>query len=56
MLLGLKTIDNIALDIGNGSIHVVGIVNLVGITIDLRLNFDQHVANFVSRGLFAEFF
>ena len=44
MLLGLKTDDNIVLDIGNVSIDVVGSVRSLGITIDSKLKFDQHVA------------
>ena len=44
MLLGLKTDDSIVLDIGNVSIDVVSIVKLLGITIDSKLKFDQHVA------------
>ena len=44
MLLGLKTDDSIVLDIGNVSIDVVSSVKLLGITIDSKLKFDQHVA------------
>ena len=44
MLLGLKTDDSIALDIGNVSIDVISSVKLWGITIDSKLKFDQHVA------------
>ena len=44
MLLGLKTDDNIVLDIGKVSIDVVSSVKLLGITIDSKLKFDQHVA------------
>ncbi len=44
MLLGLKTNDNIVLDIGNVSIDVVNSVKSSGITIHSRLKFDQHVA------------
>ncbi len=44
MLLSLKTNDSIVLDIGNVSIDVVNSVKLLGITIDSRLKFDQHVA------------
>ena len=45
MLLGLRTDDNIALDIGNVSIDVVSSVKLLGITIDSKVKFAQHVAN-----------
>ena len=40
MLLGLKTDDNIVLDIGKVSIDVVSSVKLLGITIDSKLKFD----------------
>ena len=43
MQLSLKTDDNIVLDIGNVSIDVVRSVKLLGITIDSRLKFDQHL-------------
>ena len=44
MLLGLKTNDDIVLDIGNVSIDFVSSVKLLGITIDSKIKFDQHVA------------
>ena len=44
MLLGLEIDDSIVLDIGNVSIDVVSSVKLLGITIDSKLKFDQHVA------------
>ena len=44
MLLGLKTDDIIVPDIGNLSTDVVSSVKLLGITIDSKLKFDQHVA------------
>ena len=44
MLLGLKTDDNIVLDIAKVSIDVVSSVKSLGITIDSKLKFDQHVA------------
>ena len=44
MLLGLKTDDNIVLDIGKVSIDVVSSVKLLGITIDSKRKFDQHAA------------
>ena len=44
MLLGLKTDDSIVLDIGNVSIDVVSSIKLLGITIDSKLKFDQHLA------------
>ena len=44
MLLGLKTDDNIVLDIRKVSIDVVSGVKLLGITINSKLKFDQHVA------------
>ena len=44
MLLGLKTDDNIVLDIGKVSIDAVSGVKLLGFTTDSKLKFDQHVA------------
>ena len=44
MLLGLKTDDDIVLDIGKVSIDNVSSVKLFGITIDSKLKFEQHVA------------
>ena len=44
MLLGLKTDDNIVIDIGKVFIDLVSSVKLLGITIDSKLKFDQHVA------------
>ena len=44
MLLGLRTEDNIVLNVGNVSIDVVSSVTLLAITNDSRLKFDQHVA------------
>ena len=45
MLMGLKTNDRIVLDIGGVSIDVVNSVKLLGVTIDSKLKFGQHVTN-----------
>ena len=49
MQLGLKTDDNIVLDIGNVSIDIVSSVKLLGITIDSRLKFDSMWQNYVKK-------
>ena len=45
ILIGLKTNDSVVLDIGGVSIDVVNSVKLLGVTIDSKLKFDQHVEN-----------
>ena len=44
MLLGLKTNDCIVLDIGEVSIDVITSVELLGVTMNSKLKFDQLVA------------
>ena len=44
MLLCLKTFDRVVLDIGKVSNDFVNSVKLMGVTIDKKLKFNQHVA------------
>ena len=48
-LLGLKTDDDIVLDIGKVSIYVVSSVKLLGITIDSKQKFDQTCGTIMSK-------
>ena len=45
ILIELKTNDSVVLDTGGVSIDIVNSVKLLGVNIDSKLKFDQHVAN-----------
>ena len=49
MLIGLKANDSVGRNIGGVFIAVVNSVKLLGVTIDSKRKFDQHMEKFMSR-------